>query len=114
MVRNLYGVLLFVAGILHFVREKAFMAIIPNSWPFRRLMVQLSGVVEVVFGVLLLLNKGTSFVKRTLPAFFIAVFPANINMAVKPSRIGGTVIPKWITWGRLPLQWVLIKGVKKI
>ncbi|MBR2075850.1 MAG: hypothetical protein IKG65_16520 [Exiguobacterium sp.] len=114
MVRNLYGVLLFGAGILHFVREKAFMSIIPKSWPFRRLMVQLSGVVEVVFGVLLLLNKGTSFVKRTLPAFFIAVFPANINMAVKPSRIRGKVIPKWITWGRLPLQWVLIKGVKKI
>ncbi|MGE6491471.1 DoxX family protein [Exiguobacterium sp. NPDC077395] len=114
MVRNLYGVLLFGAGILHFVREKAFMSIIPKSWPFRRLMVQLSGVVEVVFGAMLLLNKGTTFVKRTLPAFFIAVFPANINMAVKPSKIGGKVIPKWITWGRLPLQWVLIKGVKKI
>ncbi|WP_214881291.1 MULTISPECIES: hypothetical protein [unclassified Exiguobacterium] len=114
MVRNLYGVLLFGAGMLHFVREKAFMSIIPKSWPFRRLMVQLSGVVEVTFGAMLLLNKGTSFVKRMLPAFFIAVFPANINMAVKPSKIGGNVIPKWITLGRLPLQWVLIKGVKKI
>ena len=106
--------MLLSAGLLHFVHERAFMSIIPKSWPFKRFLVQASGVIEVVYGVMLLLNKGTSFVKRKLPAFLIAVFPANINMAVKPSKIGKKPIPKWVTWGRLPLQWVLIKGVKKI
>ncbi|EPE61851.1 hypothetical protein L479_01740 [Exiguobacterium sp. S17] len=114
MIRKLYGVLFLGAGIMHFVQERAFMSIIPKSWPFKRFMVQASGVIEVVYGVLLLSNKGTGFVKKTLPAFLVAVFPANINMALKPSRIGGKTLPKWVTWGRLPLQWVLIKGVKKL
>ena len=114
MFRIAYGILFLGAGIMHFVRERAFMSILPKSWPFRRLMVQVSGVIEVVYGVLLLLNRGTTFVKRTLPAFLIAVFPANINMALTPSKLGRKTIPKWATWTRLPLQWVLIRGVKKI
>lgn len=114
MIRKLYGILFLGAGIMHFVRERAFMSIIPKSWPFKRFLVQVSGVIEVVYGVLLLANRGTGFVKTTLPAFLIAVFPANINMALKPSRIGGKTLPKWVTWGRLPLQWVLIQGTKKL
>ncbi|TCI74059.1 hypothetical protein EVJ18_02655 [Exiguobacterium sp. IPCH1] len=114
LIRTLYGVLFLGAGIMHFVQERAFMSIIPKSWPFKRFMVQASGVIEVVYGALLLTNKGTRFVKGTLPAFLIAVFPANINMALKPSKLGKMPLPKWVTWARLPLQWVLIKGVKKI
>ncbi len=114
LIRTLYGVLFLGAGIMHFVQERAFMSIIPKSWPFKRFIVQASGVIEVIYGALLLTNKGTGFVKRTLPAFLIAVFPANINMALKPSKLGKMPLPKWVTWARLPLQWVLIKGVKKI
>jgi len=114
LIRKLYGMLFLGAGVMHFVQERAFMSIIPKSWPFKRFMVQASGVIEVVYGVLLLMNKGTRFVKGTLPAFLIAVFPANINMALKPSKLGKVPLPKWVTWARLPLQWVLIKGVKKI
>ncbi|WP_199666856.1 hypothetical protein [Exiguobacterium sp. AM39-5BH] len=114
MIRTLYGGLLLGAGIMHFVKERAFMSIIPKSWPFKRFMVQASGVIEVIYGALLLTNKGTRFIKRTLPAFLIAVFPANINMALNPSKLGKMSLPKWVTWARLPLQWVLIKGVKKI
>lgn len=114
MIRSLYGMLFLGAGIMHFVQERAFMSIIPKSWKFKRFMVQASGVIEIVYGALLLMNRGTGFVKKTLPAFLLAVFPANINMALKPTRIGGKPIPNWVTWARLPLQWVLIKGVKKI
>ncbi|MCT4795205.1 MULTISPECIES: DoxX family protein [Exiguobacterium] len=114
MLRIFYGILFLGAGVMHFVNERAFMSIIPKAWPFKRFMVQVSGVIEIVYGTLLLLNRGTRFVKRTGPAFLLAVFPANINMALKPSRIGGKTIPNWVTWLRLPLQWVLIKGIKKI
>lgn len=114
MIRKLYGILFLGAGIMHFTKERAFISIIPKSWPFKRFMVQASGVIEIVYGVLLLMNRGTRIVKRTLPAFLIAVFPANINMALKPSKLGKKSLPKWATWARLPLQWVLIKGVKKI
>lgn len=113
MLRIFYGILFLGAGVMHFVNERAFMSIIPKAWPFKRFMVQVSGVIEIVYGTLLLLNRGTRFVKRTGPAFLLAVFPANINMALKPSRIGGKTIPNWVTWLRLPLQWVLIKGIKK-
>lgn len=114
MIRKLYGVLFLGAGIMHFVNEKGFVSIVPKAIPYKKFLVQASGVLEIVYGGLLLLGKGTGFVKKTLPAFLIAVFPANISMAVKPSQLGGKTIPKWVTIARLPLQWVLIKGVKKI
>ena len=37
---------------------------------------------------------------------YIAVFPANINMALHPELGGG--VPEWSLWARLPLQFVLI------
>lgn len=114
MVRILYGSLLLGAGVLHFVQERAFVSIVPKFLPFKRFIVQVSGVIEIIFGVMLLLNRGTARLKRVLPYFFVAVFPANVKMAVRPAYFRKKVISKWVTWGRLPLQWVLIKGVKKI
>jgi len=114
IIRLLYGAGFLVAGIAHFTRSKGFKAIVPGFLPFKKAIVAVSGVIEIVYGVLLLLNRGTSFVTKTIPAFLAAIFPANVYMAVKNVPLGDKQLPKWALWGRLPLQWLLIKGVKKI
>ena len=38
-------------------------------------------------------------------ALLLAVFPANVWMAVSPHKIPGAhKIPRWALWARLPLQ----------
>ncbi|HVV89636.1 MAG TPA: hypothetical protein VHB53_03990, partial [Solirubrobacterales bacterium] len=42
-----------------------------------------------------------------LIALLLAVFPANVWMAVSPEKVPGldrTGIPRWALWARLPLQ----------
>ena len=41
-----------------------------------------------------------------LLALVVAVFPANINMAVNSERF--KAIPSWALWARLPLQFVIL------
>jgi uncharacterized membrane protein len=43
-----------------------------------------------------------------LIALFVAVFPANVNMAVNELPPGTTTVPAWALWARLPLQIVFI------
>lgn len=114
VLRLLYGAGFLFAGIAHFKRSKGFEAIVPAVLPFKKAIVAISGVIEIVYGVLLLLNRGTTFVTKTLPGFLTAVFPANVYMAVKNIPLGDKKLPVWALWGRLPLQWLLIKGAKKI
>jgi uncharacterized membrane protein len=94
------------AGTLHFVRPRPYEAIVPPPFPKREAVV-ISGVAEIA-GALALLHPTT---RRAggwwLIALLLAVFPANVYMAVSPEKIHGIGIhkmPRWLLWARLPLQ----------
>ena len=109
--RTLYSILLFGAGVLHFVREPGFRRVVPKILPLRRMIVLVTGVFEMIFSVLLWVKKGQHITGKLLALFMIAVFPANVYMAVK--RISfqpGKQANPWILWLRLPLQIPLIIG----
>lgn len=109
--RMLYSMLLFVAGVLHFVHEGGFRKIVPTFLPFRRAIVLISGVFEMLFAVLLWVKKGQQMIGKLLAFFMVAVFPANVYMAQK--RISfqpGKKANPWLLWLRLPLQIPLIIG----
>lgn len=113
--RTLYSIILFGAGVLHFVREPVFRNIIPNIFPVKKAIVLISGFFEIIFSILLWVKKGQRFTSKILAFFMIAVFPANIYMAVK--RIGikpGKKANPWLVWLRLPLQIPLIIGGLKL
>ena len=114
ILRLLYGAGFLAAGILHFTRTAGFQTIIPRQIPFKKEIVWITGVMEILFGGLLLINKGVNFVARLLPSFLTAVFPANLYMAAKNVPLNGKQLPKPLLWGRLPLQWALIKVAKKL
>ncbi|SFQ39039.1 DoxX family protein [Salibacterium halotolerans] len=109
--RTLYSMVLFGAGFLHFVHEQGFRRIVPKVLPFRRGIVLLTGVMEMIFSLLLWVKKGQRLTGKLLAFFMIAVFPANVYMAVKKISFSpDRPISPWLLWLRLPLQIPLIIG----
>jgi len=96
------------AGVLHFLKPKVYVRMMPEWLPAHLALVYASGVFEVAGGLGLLLPATRSAAAWGLIALFIAVFPANVNMAVKGIGLGRTPPPAWVLWARLPLQGVLI------
>ncbi len=95
-------------GVLHFVSPKGFERIVPKVLPAPRLLVYLSGAFEILGGVGLVVPMTQRFAAWGLIALFVAVFPANINMAVNDLPLGKSKLPRWAHWIRLPMQGVLI------
>jgi uncharacterized membrane protein len=97
------------SGIMHFTHEKFYTAIVPKSLPNPKALVQISGVAEIAGAVGVLLPSTRRLAGKGLIALLIAVFPANIQMAVNSDRY--KQFPAWALWARLPLQFVAIAMV---
>jgi uncharacterized membrane protein len=95
-------------GVLHSVRPAPFVEIVPPFIPHPLAMVYLSGAAEIAGGLGLLLRRLRRAAAWGLVALLIAVFPANIYMAVGRVQVTATPLPVWLLWGRLPLQFALI------
>ncbi len=102
----LCGVLFVAAGVNHFVRPDFYVRIVPPYLPWPRELVLVSGVAEVLLGVLLLIPRTTVLAAWGLIALLIAVFPANLHMALHTGQY--PEVPARALWLRLPLQGVLI------
>jgi len=96
------------AGINHFLAPAAYVAMMPAELPAPALLVQISGVAEILGGLGLILPRTRKLAAWGLIALFVAVFPANINMAWNHLPLGTTHVASWLLWARLPLQLVLI------
>lgn len=96
-------------GSAHFWLEKFFTAIVPRGLPNPKALVYISGVAEFLGGVGVLIPSVRKHAGRGLIALLVAVFPANINMAVNPERF--KQFPAWALWARLPLQFAIIAQV---
>lgn len=107
--RWLLGALFIAAGINHFVDPATYLRMMPDYLPFPVTLVYLSGVGEVVGGIGVLSTRWRAAAGWGLIALLIAVFPANVQMALHPELFPS--IPPELLWGRLPLQLVLIAWV---
>lgn len=99
------------SGVMHFAAEKFFIAIVPKSLPNPRLLVQISGVAELMGAIGILIPGTRRLAGKGLIALLLAVYPANINMAVNADRF--KQFPKWALWARLPLQFAAMGLVKR-
>ncbi|HEX8287307.1 MAG TPA: MauE/DoxX family redox-associated membrane protein [Pyrinomonadaceae bacterium] len=100
------GVGFILAGINHFINPNFYLKIMPPYLPWHLFLVYLSGVLEVIFGGLLFIPRFTRFAAWGIIAILIAVFPANVYMAMNPQNF-----PEFSTATlhlRLPLQFLLI------
>jgi uncharacterized membrane protein len=99
------------AGINHFHNPKFYRSIVPPGFPNPELLVVISGVCEIAGGIGLLIPQLRHAAGWGLIALLIAVFPANVYMAIAPERIPGLHFSQWLLWVRLPLQGVLVMWV---
>ena len=81
----------------------------PAYFPWHRELVVISGIAEIAGGLGILSAKIRRLAGWGLIALLVAVFPANLQVALHGWP--GVQIPQWILWARLPLQPVLIAWV---
>ncbi len=106
VLRWLLAVFFLLAGGNHFLNKKWYLAIMPAYLPLHLPLVYLSGVAEMTLGAALLVPGLRQQAGWGLTALLLAIFPANVNMALHPERFRG--FPPALLWGRLPLQFALI------
>ena len=85
--------------------------IVPPGLPSPQALVLISGIAEMAGGLGLLVPRLRAAAACGLIALLIAVFPANIYMAMSPERFAHLHVPAWALWARLPLQFLLIAAV---
>ena len=109
--RWLIALCFIAAGVNHFLKPGMYRQIVPPMFPTPAALVAISGVAEIVGGLGLLIRPLRRAAGWGLILLLIAVFPANVYMAVSHDRIPGWNVPPLLLWLRLPLQAVLIVWV---
>ena len=121
------AIMLIVTGVGHFAFPEQLDAIVPPFLPGEpRIWTYLSGVAELVVAAMLLAPITAKFLNQNLRllgawsavALFIAVYPANIYMAIDYSD--RELSEQLFAYARLPLQfglfywaWAIAKDIKK-
>ena len=99
-----------VAGVMHFAVPGPYRAIVPRRLGrWRREIVAASGVAEIAGGLGVLSERTRPAARWWLLATLAAVFPANVEMALRSERYDR--IPAPLLWARLPLQGAIIAWV---
>ncbi len=93
------------AGANHFLHTALYVRIMPPILPVPTALVYVSGVCEMGLGALLL-TRWQRIAAWGLIALLIAVFPANLQMALHPGLF--PQIPAAVQWARLPFQALFI------
>ena len=122
------GLMLIGTGLTHFIFPKPFDTIVPPFLPGDpRFWTYLSGLAELVIAALLFVSLDKKFAGKPIRlwgvyaafALFVAVFPANIYMAMEWST--REFPAPLFAFSRLPIQlglfywcWALAKEIKKI
>ena len=97
------------AGINHFLNADFYLKIMPPVLPWPRELVYISGIFEVIGGVGILIRRFRSLFGWGLIVLLIAVFPANIYMAINADQFPN--FPVWAILLRVPFQFVFIAWV---
>ena len=100
------GSIFILSGVLHFFKSEFYLKLMPSFLPYPRELVYASGVAALVLGLLLIFFGRSRIVSWGAILYLIAVFPANVHMALHPEIF--PTIPAWVSWVRLPFQGLLI------
>lgn len=102
----LIGVAFILAGVNHFLNPEFYLVMMPPILPAHELLNVASGALEVGLGVLLCIGKTRVFAAWSLILLLIAVYPANIYMAMEAGK--SIDVEPWIAYIRLPFQFLFI------
>lgn len=95
-------------GVRHFIDPNFFLAIMPNYLSMHLFFIYLTGLMEVVFGLLLAFRKTRKFASYGLIILLLIVFPANIHLVESELSQSILEVSKEQTIIRLPFQGLLL------
>ena len=109
IVRALVSLFFLIGGVCHFTCTDYFISIMPPYLPWHRQLVYLSGAFELLGAIALWLPATRRIAGLGLIALALAVWPANIHMAIHPEAF--PAIPAWVLYLRVPLQLFIIAAI---
>lgn len=102
----------FVAiGVAHFTHADFFVAIMPPYLPWHLELVYLSGIAEIAGGLGVLFAATRAWARIGLIALLVAVYPANIHMAMNPEPFVAEGMSLTALYLRLPVQFLFMAWV---
>jgi len=107
ILRWLLAAFMMAAGAIHFRAPALYAAMMPGWLPRPSLLSAVAGAREVLGGAGLLVPRLRKAAGWGLIALLVAVFPANLHVALE-GRMPGFAFSPATLWIRLPLQGVLI------
>jgi len=99
-----------LAGLNHFRTPALYLGMMPPWLPWPVAVNAVTGCAEALGGIGLLLPALRRAAGWGLIALLIAVFPANVHVALQ-GRMPGLDVSPALLWWRLPFQAVFIAGV---
>jgi len=111
------AVMLLVTGISHFTKTNLMMATMPEFMPLKKETVYLTGVLELLAVVGLLIDRTAEITAVCLIIFFLCILPANIIGSLKQVDLGVMAKGKIYLFFRIPLQiffilWTYYFGIR--
>jgi uncharacterized membrane protein len=105
------GPVMTIAGINHFVMTRAYERIVPDALPQPTMLVYVSGVAEILGGLGSMHPRTRRAAGWLLVATLVAVFPANVYMALNADEFESIPGGQTSLIARLPLQALFLYWV---
>ena len=102
----LMAIIYVFAGIMHFIKPKIYLRIMPRYLPYHKFLVLLSGAFEIAFGIALCFEETKNIAIYGIIAMLVVFLLVHLNMLKGEKEAAG--IPKWLLLLRIPLQFLLM------
>jgi len=113
---NLYliSILFIYAGIAHFTNPQFYIKITPSFIPFKQFLVDLTGVLEILGGLLILFNTTRKTGVYLLLGLLILFFIVHLDMLFTYELSENIILNKSLLLIRIIIQILLIVWVKSL
>ena len=101
---RLFGPFFIFAGVMHFLIPRTYARAMPPYLPAHTELVYASGVAEIIGGLATMHPATRRFGSAFSIATLLAVFPANVHMALNPGDFPDAPGGEAALWARLPFQ----------
>ena len=102
------SLMLLFTGTAHFYKTFEMVQMMPEFLPYKTALVYITGVLEILGAVGLLIERTAKLASIALILFFLAVLPANIIGSMKQVQLGGMENGPAYLYFRIPFQFLLI------
>ena len=95
-----------IAGVMHFIKPKIYLRIMPRYLPNPKFLVYASGLIEILLGILVCFRSTRNLSIYAILAMLIVFLLVHLYMLKGKKEAAG--FPKWLLILRLPIQFLLM------